>query len=79
MRMVVTGQIEQAKRLKSVLLQAAKVREFVADGYIKLKHISGTENPADALTKPQSGPRMQRLMAIVGLNISPKSGDVEVC
>ena len=46
-----------SNRSKSIRLAYHNVRDLVADGVIKLIHISGDSQPADILTKPLSGPQ----------------------
>jgi len=37
-----------------------QIREAVAAGIVKVRHIAGTENVADILTKPTNGPTFRR-------------------
>ena len=61
-------------KLRHVDVKHLWIQESVAAGRISLHKIRGDENPADVLTKPQSGEKMAGLLARVGgvLELRPR-------
>jgi hypothetical protein len=63
-----TSVAPSTKVLLNVLVAAAFVREHIANNVITLKFMSGSEQPADVLTKAVSGISLKHLLSNVGFN-----------
>ena len=53
-------------KLRHVAVKSLWLQQAVADGSVGITKISGIFNPADVLTKPQSGDEMSRQLEHVG-------------
>lgn len=57
-------------RVKHIDIRHHYIRERVEEGALEIRHIAGTENIADIMTKPLSFPRHNELIQLMGLSPS---------
>ncbi|KAK8957861.1 hypothetical protein KSP39_PZI000571 [Platanthera zijinensis] len=75
-----TGAIAQSKeprshqRTKHILWRFHLIRQFVNDGWIKVKRVDGVANTADPLTKPLSRAAHELHVASMGIRRMPEFG-----
>jgi hypothetical protein len=71
------GAIESANnprhhnRTKHCLVRFQHVREQVSAGLVAIQYLATTEMPADGLTKPLSGDKHAKFIALLGLESPP--------
>ena len=51
-------------RLRHIRVQYHYVQELIEEGFVKIKHVPGTEMPADIFTKPLARVKFQELRAM---------------
>jgi hypothetical protein len=57
-----TSHPESTLKKKHLSIAYHRCREAMADGFARIGHIAGEENPADVLTKLLPGPRLQKIL-----------------
>ena len=73
-----TGAIAQSKeprshqKTKHILRRFHLIRQFVNDGWIKVKKVDGAANTADPLTKPLSRAAHELHVASMGIRCMPE-------